>query len=96
MCDEIKLPDGKAVIVCGLRGSKPKFCACGREAKFLCDWKVRDSKSGTCDRPLCVQHGKQVAPLKHLCPEHQRRWEDWQHRHNIPVQPSLFQFQEAT
>ena len=89
MCDELKLPGGLTVLVC-LRGSKSKFCACGREARFVCDWKVRGSKSGTCDRLLCVQHAKQVAPLKQLCPEHQRCWEEWQRRHNIPVQPSLF------
>ena len=79
MCDEIKLPDGDSFLVCGLRAFK-KFCACGRHADFLCDWKVPARKSGTCDAPICSHHAKQVAPGKHLCPLHQKHYEDWKAR----------------
>jgi len=81
-------------IICGRRHA-PKYCACGREAVALCDWKVRTRESGTCDRPMCAQHSKQVAPGKHLCPEHQAAWDVWQKRHP-PAQGSLFNSPEVS
>ena len=93
MCEHIHFPDGGSAIICGLR-SRPRHCACGREAKFLCDWKVPGKKSGTCDRPMCVQHSKEVAPMKHLCREHQAAWEQWKLKHP-PAQASLFEGTEA-
>jgi hypothetical protein len=80
MC--LKLESG--MIVCGLR-VKWKFCACGRAADLLCDWKVRDKKSGTCDLSICSKHAQQVGPDKHLCPLHQKAWEDWKRRHSGAV-----------
>lgn len=75
MCEHINI-GGHGVILCG--GPKPKFCACGRREEFQCDWKViRGRKAGTCDRSLCALHAKEVAPNKHLCPEHQRAYEAW-------------------
>jgi hypothetical protein len=68
-------------IICGLRRTKPKYCACGRPADFECDWKVSARKSGTCDAPICSAHAKQVGPGKHLCPLHQRQYDDWKRRH---------------
>jgi hypothetical protein len=89
VCEHINLPGGGHAILCGTR-RKPRYCACGRECQFLCDWKVAGKKSGTCDKPICAQHAKQVAPDKHLCPEHQRQWEDWKVKHP-PKQRDLFQ-----
>lgn len=86
MCEHLHFPDG--TIVCGL--PKRKFCACGRPADYLCDWKVAAKESGTCDRPICAAHAKQVAPGKHLCPEHRGRWDEWQRKHP-PAQASLFE-----
>jgi hypothetical protein len=88
MCEELEI-DGDRIVVCGLRAFK-KFCECGRPAEALCDWKVAARKSGTCDRPICSRHAKQVAPGKHLCPEHQGEYDDWKAR-NPPAQGSLFQ-----
>jgi hypothetical protein len=58
-----------------------KHCACGREATALCDWKVKEHKTGTCDAPICPNHLKQVAPGKVLCPEHQKEYDSWKARH---------------
>lgn len=97
MCLKMQMPDGSVGIICGAR-RKRQFCACGRECEFLCDWKVSAKKSGTCDAPICRQHAKQVAPEKHLCPLHQRMYDDWKKRHpdsigsaNVPEQPTLFE-----
>lgn len=90
MCETIKFPNGDVGIVCGVRRSKQQFCECGREAIALCDWKVSARKSGTCDRPICALHAKPVANgRKHLCPEHQLRYEEWKKRHPAP-QGELF------
>ncbi|MGH9496004.1 MAG: hypothetical protein ACRD3B_13475 [Candidatus Sulfotelmatobacter sp.] len=89
MCEQIELPGGGFAIICGTR-HKRQFCACGRECQFLCDWKVPGKKSGTCDKPICAQHAKQVGPEKHLCPEHQLRYDEWLKKHP-PAQTSLFQ-----
>jgi len=87
--------EGQAVIVCGGR-SKAKFCLCGHKAIVLCDWKVAERKSGTCDKPLCLKHAKEVAAGKHLCPFHQLQYDSWKRRHPektiaVEVQQQLFQ-----
>jgi hypothetical protein len=79
-CEHITFPDGTSAIICGVRRKK-EFCACGRVADFLCDWKVSSRKSGTCDRGICKSHAQQVAPEKHLCQEHQETWANWQAKH---------------
>ena len=93
MCLKIGGPNG--VIICGIR--PPTYCACGRPADFLCDWKVAASSSGrpqTCSVPICAAHAKKVARGKHLCPLHQKQWDDWQRKHP-PAQPSLFEKEAA-
>lgn len=90
MCEHVKLPGGDSAIICGARGAAPRHCACGREAVALCDWKMPAKESGTCDRPICAVHTKQVARGKHLCPEHQLQYDDWKRRHP-PAQRSLFE-----
>jgi hypothetical protein len=92
VCEHVKFANGDSAIICGLRSFR-KFCACGRSADFLCDWKIPAKKSGTCDKPICSHHAQQVAPGKHLCPEHQARYDEWKRRHPSP-QGSLFE--EAT
>jgi hypothetical protein len=93
MCERLDLGDGNFAIICGTR-SQPKFCACGREATALCDWKVPSRKSGTCDEPICVAHAQRVAPGKDLCPVHQQAWAEWKLRHP-PAQKSLFESEVA-
>jgi hypothetical protein len=90
MCENLKLPDGTVAILCGMRGRK-KFCACGRVADLLCDWKVKDKKNGTCDAPICKLHAKQVGPDKHLCPLHQRAYDAWLKRHPGVILPPDYQ-----
>jgi hypothetical protein len=57
------------------------YCACGRKATCLCDWKMPEKKSGTCDKPVCARHAKEVVPGKHLCPEHQLQYDTWRRKH---------------
>jgi hypothetical protein len=88
MCESIKLANGTHVIACGDRRNH-RFCVvCGREAVALCDWKIPSKESGTCDRPMCAKHSKEVARGKHLCPEHAQAWESWQRRHPDIVGPA--------
>ena len=80
MPDSSSLPNGdsieldSATLERGLRIFK-KFCACGHAATALCDWRVKDRTTGTCDTPVCPKHLKQVAPGKVLCPEHQLEYD---------------------
>ena len=48
---------------------------CAQMSAFQCDWKTAPGK--TCDRYLCADHGQEVAPDKHLCPEHQEAYRCW-------------------
>jgi hypothetical protein len=91
VCETIKFADGSSAIICGMRGRKQKYCACGRAAHLLCDWKVREKKSGTCDAPICPSHAKQVGPDKHLCPLHQKAYELWLKRHPGAILPPDYQ-----
>jgi len=86
MCETLKLPDGNFAIICGGR-HRTRYCACGRASSFLCDWKVKDKKSGTCDVPICQHHAQQVAPDKHLCPLHQKAYAEWKKRHPGAILP---------
>lgn len=80
MCLHMKFPDGSSAIICGTRGPR-KYCACGRAADLLCDWKVSGKKSGTCDKPICKSHALNVAPDRDLCSEHQKAFESWKRAH---------------
>lgn len=61
-------------IVC-TRARLHKCAACDQVAQYQCDWKLGAGK--TCDRHLCDRHALEVAPDKHLCPEHQRAYDRW-------------------
>lgn len=80
MCERIEIPGGGFAFICGGRG-RHKFCECGRSAVALCDWKVPDRKSGTCDAPICEKHRVTVAPGKDLCVFHQHAFEIWKKKH---------------
>lgn len=71
-CNTVKLPTGETAIVCTSR--RRQRCACGRPATKLCDWKVKERASGTCDRPLCSACTHVPAPDKDLCPRHAAEW----------------------
>jgi len=80
-------------IVCS-RGQRTKRCRCGEIATRECDWRVKDRKSGTCDRPLCERCTHEPAPEKDLCKEHAALWEARGSRPAAPggepPQPDLF------
>jgi hypothetical protein len=67
-CERVTLPDGTRAIVCGSR--RVRRCACGQPHTLLCDWKVKDRRSGTCDAPLCPRCTTSPMPGKDLCPTH--------------------------
>ncbi len=90
MCEHVKLTDGGFAIICGMRG-RTRYCACGRAADLLCDWKVKGKKSGTCDLPICKSHAQQARPDKHLCPQHQKAYADWLRRHPGAILPPDYQ-----
>jgi hypothetical protein len=83
VCERVKFEHGVVAIVCGVRGSASRYCQCGRAGKLLCDWKAPHRRSGTCDRPLCTLHATEVAPGKHLCPEHRTAFEAWKRRNGL-------------
>lgn len=74
-CQSISLPGGGTAIVC--TRERPARCACGHLHTRLCDWKVPDRKSGTCDAPLCAVCSTSPAPDKDLCPDHAEAWRKW-------------------
>jgi hypothetical protein len=82
MCEHIKTPNGGEFIICGLRSPARRCVHCGLPGVFLCDWKVKGRRSGTCDRAMCAKDVREVAPGKHLCREHSRAWDDWQRLHS--------------
>jgi hypothetical protein len=75
---------GVTAIVCGPRPRRRR-CSCGAPATLLCDWKVG---KGTCDKPICAAHAEEVAPDKHLCPEHQVAYREWLARREEKVTAS--------
>lgn len=78
-CEFLDLGNGQRAIVCGGR-TQPKRCKCGRPATLLCDWKVPERKSGTCDAPICSSCSTSPAPDKDICPAHKPTLEAWQAR----------------
>ena len=85
-CEHIVV-DGVHAIVC-TSGRRRKLCGCGAAGTLLCDWRVGRTKSGkpkTCDRPICAAHAQEVAPDKHLCPEHQVAYAAWLERQRAKV-----------
>lgn len=72
-CTHVSLPGGGHAIVCG---PKPRFkpCRCGNKPTVLCDWKVPERPTRTCDAPLCPTCTYVPAPDKDLCPTHAAEW----------------------
>lgn len=82
MCLTLKTASG-VVIVCGRVLKNVSWCFCGRQAQYLCDWKVPSRDTGTCDKPLCATHAHAVEQRKHLCAEHQAAFECWKRRNQV-------------
>jgi hypothetical protein len=74
-CQHVTIPGGRSAIVCGTRTNHR--CKCGRRATRLCDWKVPERKSGTCDTPVCTSCSTKPAPDKDLCTEHALAYGLW-------------------
>jgi hypothetical protein len=63
------------VFICGenFNLSNNEICAeCGDLSESLCDFPVGDGK--TCDRPLCAECAKEIAPNLDYCPWHFGMW----------------------
>lgn len=71
VCTRVTLGDGTTAIVCGPKQKRKPCSSCGRPAGLLCDWKVPERLSGTCDKPICDRCTHSPAPDKDLCGEHQ-------------------------
>lgn len=87
-----RMPNGMSVhINMGGRKNAPPPCHAERErgticawmAPYLCDWKIA-GKHVTCDRPICEHHAFEIAPDKHLCPEHVQSYRAWLREQCIP------------
>lgn len=79
-CEFVRIPGdgplgGATAIVCGPRRKRDRCVSCGRPAGLLCDWKVPENKSGTCDAPICDACTHSPAPDKDLCPDHRSAWQ---------------------
>lgn len=74
-CQHVSLPGGGSAIVCTSR--RLQRCACGRPATLLCDWKVPERRSGTCDEAVCTRCATSPAPDKDLCAKHATAFESW-------------------
>lgn len=75
-CNLVKLQTGETAFVC--TSGRRKRCACGKPATLECDWKVKDRRSGTCDRPICAACTTKPAEGKDLCREHATAWKAWE------------------
>ena len=73
-CTSVQLPNGSRAIVCGTRQRRRACSSCGKQADLLCDWKVKERRSGTCDKPICAACSHSPAPGKDLCAEHAATW----------------------
>ena len=72
-CTPVTLPGGARAIIC----TATQRCKCGRRATLLCDWKMPEKKSGTCDAPLCAGCSTKPAPGKDLCAKHAADYAYW-------------------
>lgn len=69
MCETIRLSDGSAMIVCGVRRGH-RHCAypdCRAAATVECDHAVDDVVGKTCDRATCRAHAKPIAKNVDWC-----------------------------
>lgn len=71
-CHHVSLPGGGSAIVC--TSERAKRCPCGQRETLLCDWKMPNKRSGTCDAPLCPACTTSPAPDKDLCAKHATAW----------------------
>lgn len=49
----------------------PGTLQCMAISTLLCDWPLEGG--GTCDAPLCAEHGTEVGPDKHYCQIHAKQ-----------------------
>lgn len=71
-----RVGEKKAPLPCMARRDDKTICQ--QISLYACDWKL--GAGGACDNPLCDDHANQVAPDKHLCPDHQVAYAEWKAR----------------
>ena len=65
--------------VCGDLG---QHCSdCSWVGEFLCDYPVGDNK--TCDRVICEDHAREVAPNIHYCEVHYKLWAEFRDKGGV-------------
>ncbi len=70
-CQTVRMPDGTAMIVCGVRAPRAARCqaaGCSRTHVALCDHPMGNGK--TCDMRLCGSHRVQLGPEDDRCEDH--------------------------
>jgi hypothetical protein len=87
-----RMPDGTGahLKMSGPRAKWPKHCQapwdatpnnwCACMAELQCAWKL--PRGATCSKWLCKAHALEVAPGKHLCPDHQKAYAEWMAKRN--------------
>lgn len=77
-CQNVSLPNGASAIVCGT--VRRERCRCGQRGTLLCDWKMPERRSGTCDAPMCAKCATSAGPNKDICPDHASAFHAWRER----------------
>ena len=73
-CEKVDLGGGSMAIVCS-RGRRA--CSyCSSTSSRLCDYPVKEHKSGTCDRPLCERCITRITGDGDLCRAHAPLWKE--------------------
>jgi hypothetical protein len=63
---------GRKYFLCGREHALEHCSDCCGIGEFLCDFPV--GKEKTCDRIMCREHAKEVAPNIHYCEGHYLEW----------------------
>jgi hypothetical protein len=75
-CEKVDLGGGSMAIVCS-RGRRARSCSyCSSTSSRLCDYPVKEHKSGMCDRPLCERCTTRIAGDGDLCRAHAPLWKE--------------------
>lgn len=66
-CTPVRVGEVRAIVCTSRR--KPRLCACGREAPYLCDEPSRArARAKTCDQPVCDRCVVPLGDNRHRCP----------------------------
>jgi hypothetical protein len=71
-CMVVRGPDGKGMILCGVRRRRQMLCSVCRKVPHvvLCDGRRANGTRETCSAPLCNGCAKHVEKNRDYCPRH--------------------------